>query len=282
MGKSETTNADAIAGQTGGMPTTASSLPSYTQAIVGPAPSSPTTALFDDVVQPAVLVLTNQTIHAESEPSVPLYEVSRGVAQLGSATSVVEFKRMEKRSGNGTAQLRPRHVYNLRHVQTLARLLSAPYAEYFVEAVAAPSRRLGHLGLKNRRVLGHVSEEHYAVLPVDMKGWTERDQPPFEADAKPLFESHRRQDGSYKWTDGAGLDVALEYSDTGTEPRTGADPAPRLVVTAPLPRASLDALVALWCCRLWQQSVGRQPGKSVRTGYPLQMPTFGYSRTRFE
>lgn len=213
---------------------TTASAPSYAEAVSDAA---------DDVLQPAILVLDGQSIHAESDPTVHLYEVNRGIAHLGPATSIVEFARMERSAGS--AKQRSRHIYNLHHQQPPLRVPSAQRAEYFIQAVAAPARRLGHLGLKEARALG---AEYWSALPVDMKGWAELDRPPFVADAAPVLEAHHRQ-GAWKWIDSEGHDVAMEYDS---------DQEHRLLVTASLQRETLDALVALWCCRVWQQSVYQQ------------------------
>ncbi|OIW34886.1 hypothetical protein CONLIGDRAFT_688902 [Coniochaeta ligniaria NRRL 30616] len=215
---------------------TTASPPSYAEAVSDAA----------DDLEPVILVLDGQSIHAESDPTVHLYEVNRGIAHLGLSTSVVEFARMERRVGR--TKQRSRHIYNLHHVQPLLRIPSARRAEYFIQAVAAPARRLGHLGLKQARTL---ADDHWTALPVDMKGWAELDRPPFVADTAPVFEAHQRQ-GACKWTDGDGHDVAMEY-----------DQERRLLVTASLQRETLDALVALWCCRVWQQSVDQQRSQAV-------------------
>lgn len=233
---------------------TTASLPSYTQAVSDAA---------DDLLQPVILVLDGQSIHAESGPTVPLYQVNRGIANLGPATSVVEFARMEHSAGN--AKQRSRHIYNLHHQQPLLRVPSARHAEYFIQAVAAPARRLGHLGLKQ----AHVAE-HWTALPVDMKGWTEMVRPPFVADAAPVLEAHHRQ-GACKWTDSDGRDVAMEYDS---------DRENRLLVTASLQGEMLDALVALWCCRVWQQSVNQQPSHSVPTNHLAHAPSMGWKKFR--
>ncbi|OBT70272.1 hypothetical protein VE03_00006 [Pseudogymnoascus sp. 23342-1-I1] len=220
---------------------TASSPPSYTQAVSDAA---------DDLLQPAILVLDNLSIHAESDPTVPLYQFNRSIASLGPATSVVEFARMERKAGS--AKQRPRHIYNLHHQKPMLRVPSTRHAEYFIQAVASPARRLGHLGLKQAR-----TSEHWTALPVDMKGWTEFSRPPFVAGAAPVLEAHHRQ-GACKWTDGDGRDVAIEYDEEREH---------RLLVTASLQRETLDALVALWCCRVWQLSVDQKPARTVSSNH---------------
>ena len=84
-----------------------------------------------------------------------------------------------------------------------------------------------------------------------MKGWTERDCPAFVAGVAAVFTARHRQ-GACKWmleggVDGGGSrDVAMEYdSELAVH---------RLLVTAPLLRRTLDALVVLWCCHVWHRS----------------------------
>ena len=233
---------------------TAAGPPSYTQAASDAA---------DDLLQPVILVLDNMSIHAESDPTVPLYQVNRSIASLGRATSVVEFARLERSAG--TAKQRSRHIYNLYHRKPLLRVPSTKHAEYFIQAVASPARLLGHLGLKQSRM-----SEHWTALPVDMKGWTEMDRPPFVVDAAPVLEAHHRQ-GACKWTDGDGRDVAIEYDS---------DQEHRLLTMASLQRETLDALVALWCCRVWQQSVDQQPSQIVPTNHLAHTLPMGWGKFR--
>ncbi|OIW28711.1 hypothetical protein CONLIGDRAFT_670485 [Coniochaeta ligniaria NRRL 30616] len=233
---------------------TTASPPTYAEAVSDVA---------DDLLQAVILVLDGQSIHAESNPAVPLYQVNRGIAHLGLSTSVVEFARMERRVGR--TKQRSRHIYNLHHVQPLLRIPSARRAEYFIQAVAAPARRLGHLGLKQARTL---ADDHWTALPVDMKGWAELDRPPFVADTAPVFEAHHRQ-GACKWVDGDGRDVAMEYDS---------DQEHRLLVTASMQRETRDALVALWCCRVWQQSVDQQRSQTVQTRHVTHTLPIGWKK----
>lgn len=233
---------------------TTASPPSYTEAV---------SDVVDDLLQPVILVLDNLSIHAESDPTLPLYQVNRSIANLGPATSVVEFERIER--SPRTAKQRSKHIYNLHHRQPMLRVPSTRHAEYFIQAVSTPSRRLGHLGLKQARV-----SERWTALPVDMKGWTEFDRPPFVVDAALVLEAHHRR-GACKWIDGDGRDVAIEYDE---------DQEHRLLVTASLQRETLDALVALWCCRLWQLSVDQQPPRTVPTNHLAHTLPVGWKMFR--
>ncbi|KAH9907286.1 hypothetical protein F4778DRAFT_777719 [Xylariomycetidae sp. FL2044] len=63
-------------------------------------------------------------------------------------------------------------------------------------------------------------------------------------------------DGRYEWHDFNGRTVALE---------DGADGQDRLVVTAALERETVDALVGLWCLRLWHDSAKAKEKETHRS-----------------
>ncbi|KAI0439985.1 hypothetical protein F4803DRAFT_529153 [Xylaria telfairii] len=212
--------------------------PSYVEtADAGPA---------DDVVQPTILVLAGQTIHAEAASSAPLYHLDRGVAALSRAASKVTLERVERTvrtSPDNEPSLRHhrRHVFTLERVWTVYNSLPSSCPRFFARAVS--KRALGHVGLKKARL-----RSAFTALPVDAAGKGNKlGLPGFLDDAQPLFEL-RMKDGRWEWADEGGNAVAVE--DEG-------DDMHRLIVTALLPRVTVDAMVALWCCRLWEHSAER-------------------------
>ncbi|KAJ0114095.1 hypothetical protein J7T55_007929 [Diaporthe amygdali] len=205
-----------------------------------------------DVCQPTILILAGQSIHAESAESAPLYQLNRGIASLTHATQNVEFQRVQytvKTTSGGEPAVKPRerHVYNLKHNHKVPGGLDSWPSEspnYFIESVSSTTREAGTLGLKKSRFPGR---KQWRVLPVDRSGKNSKHEyglPTFIKDAKPVFEINHRK-ACYEWTDAEGTAVAVEDEGEGTH---------RLIVTASLPRKTMDALVALWCCRMWQYS----------------------------
>lgn len=205
-----------------------------------------------DVCQPTILILAGQSIHAESADSAPLYQLNRGVASLTHATQTVEFQRVQytvKTSSGGEPSVKPRerHVYNLKHIHKVPGGYDSWPSEspnWYIESTSSTTREAGTLGLKKSRFPGR---KPWRVLPVDLSGKNSKHDyglPTFGRDAKSVFEIRRTKVG-YEWMDGEGQALAVE--DEG-------DDTHRLVVTASLPRKTLDALVAMWCCRLWQYS----------------------------
>lgn len=229
----------------------------------------------DSIIQPAILVLAGQSVHAESAASAPLYEVNRGIATLSNATSEVEFNRVERtvkatRTGEPSIKSRQQEIYKLmsmgEHTRLVKKLMFVPEStpSFYIKAVSR-RRTLGNIGLKKEKRL--FQDPRWLALPVDLSGKrSEYGLPTFINDSKALFDI-RRKDGRWTWSDADGALIAMEDD---------ADNQFRLIVTRALHRETLDALVALWCCRIWQDSAdsqekvheGMEGGKHRTTGMP--------------
>ncbi|KAI8629482.1 hypothetical protein F5Y19DRAFT_475466 [Xylariaceae sp. FL1651] len=215
---------------------TADRPPAYAETV-------PANGSTNDVIQPTILVLAGQTIHAEAAPCAPLYHLDRGVTSLSRLTSKVTFERVEyavRTSAANEPSLRDRrrHLFTIERSWTVYNKLPSTCPRFFARAVS--KRALGHVGLKKSRL-----RCAFTALPVNVAGRVE-DQglPAFVENAQPLF-ALRKKAGRWEWTDMNYEAVAVE--DEG-------DDTHRLIVTAPLPRVAADALAVLWCCRLWEYS----------------------------
>jgi hypothetical protein len=164
----------------------------------------------------------------------------------------VEFQRVQytvktTSGGEPTVKPRDRHIYNLKHNHTVPGGLQSWPSEspnFFIQSVSSTTKEVGTLGLKRSRFPGR---KQWKALPVDLSGKHSKNDyglPTFVKNAEPLFEINHKE-AVYEWTDGEGKAVAVEDEGEDTH---------RLIVTASLPRKTLDALVALWCCRMWQHS----------------------------
>ncbi|KAI0547875.1 hypothetical protein F4679DRAFT_553029 [Xylaria curta] len=217
--------------------------PSYAEAVTAPGPT-------DDVMQPVILVLAGQTIHAETASSAPLYYLDRGIASLSRATLKVTLEHVVRMNSDNepSPRNRRRHVFTLEHSWTAYNSLPSNCPQFFARAVS--KRALGHLALKKARL-----RSAFTALPVDIAGkGNNLGLPGFAKNAQPLFHV-RRRDERWEWTDKNGNAVAFEDEGEDTH---------RMIVTAPLLRTTLDALVALWCCRLWEYSADHT--KEARQG----------------
>ncbi|KAK3935256.1 hypothetical protein QBC46DRAFT_54906 [Diplogelasinospora grovesii] len=206
----------------------------------------------NDTWQPTIFVLNKKSIHAESADSPPLYKLSVGCSEFGLTQAVtsqveLELKRLErtaltsKTTGETTISTRQRHIYNLNQIKDACGGLDTPL--YFIQATTSEFT-LGDIGLKK---LSSLYLRGWKALPVEVSGNL---RPSFK-DGSPLFNiSQRGDDGRrYEWADAVGKPIAVQEVE-------GEDQH-RLVVTVTLQRELMDALIALWCCRVWQSSFER-------------------------
>ncbi|KAF4429754.1 hypothetical protein CGGC5_v002791 [Colletotrichum fructicola Nara gc5] len=173
---------------------------------------------YQEVCPPTTLVIEGQSIHALAADSPPLYHLSLGVSSLSDITTEVELSRVEpKQDGSG----RQRHIYDLRYMRSGPGgyvKLPSDSPHYFIERASRRVPGLQDVGLKKSRLPGKACT---TVLPVDIRGKTS------------------------KWADAQGALIASMHDNTEHS----------LVVTAALPRAQFDMLVALWCCKVWESGV---------------------------
>ncbi|KUI68349.1 hypothetical protein VM1G_04594 [Cytospora mali] len=114
----------------------------------------------------------------------------------------------------------------------------SPY--YFIESVSNSTRAIGNLGIKKS-----FFRQHWKFLPVDVSGKKSKaGLPQFLKNAAPVFEIDYSKN-RYEWVDAKGKAIAVK-SDRGDKNR--------LIVMASLPQQTMDVLVALWCCCMWQYS----------------------------
>jgi len=207
----------------------------------------------NELWEPTILVLAGVTVHAESGDSAPLYILNRAVASITQSTERVEFERVERTIKGSTdkpvVKPRSRHIYNLVYMKGPPGGLEFMPSESPHAYVQAVSRRvrIGSVGLKKTRFRSRVT-----ALPIDTSGKNSKyaGLPSFHKDTKPLFQIQQK-DGKNQWTDSDGNAVAVEDHGDGQH---------RFIITASLKRHTIDALVALWCCRIWQHSAENAKG----------------------
>jgi hypothetical protein len=204
----------------------------------------------NEMLHPVAFIIAGTNILAESTDSVPLYSLSRAVAMLTTSTAEVAFERIERQikvtSDEPMIKTRARHIYTLKYITTIpgglgARVHGWESPNVYIQSVSR--RTLGHLGIKRSRFLPKTSLK---VLPLDMSG----DKigfglPSFLTDTGPIFHIQIRSDGTSIWKDKDNAMIAVQHLIEGQH---------KLITTTSLPRQTVDALVALWCGRVWQYS----------------------------
>lgn len=212
--------------------------------------------LDDPIVEPTILILAGQAVHTETVDSPAAYELNRAVATLTKSTEKVEFQRVDQvigaasSDGAPTVRSRRRHLFDLRRTAKQPRIgftrsrSSSDAPEYYIHSMSS-RRTLGHFGLSKPRHGGFAAG--FAAVPVSVATAT-GGQPRFVEHKPPLFALRRAKDRS-QWV-AAGGDETVAIEDAADEQR-------RLILMKAIPRKEADALVALWCCSIWQDAAER-------------------------
>ena len=210
--------------------------------------------LDDPTVEPTIFILAGQAIHAETAYSPAAYELNRAVATLTKSTEKVEFQRVDQvisaasSDGAPTVKSRRRHLYDLRRTVKQPRIgfsrsrSNSDAPEYYIHSMSS-RRTLGHVGLSKSRHGGFAAG--FTAVPVSVATTS---QARFAEHKPPLFALRRTKDRS-QWVAADGDEtVAIEDA---------ADEQQRLILMKAMPRKEVDALVALWCCSIWQDAAER-------------------------
>lgn len=203
----------------------------------------------EEVVQPVILILTGYFIRAQSADGTPLYELSRDVRH--SSTSEAQLAQVSlgrlihnvRVTANGTPRTsqRNRHIFELKH---LPSVISTGYP-YCLDSVSRST--VGNLALKSASFprqgfkIVKIKPEKEDGFP---KGYRARRESLKESEL--MFEILKKS-GRYEWMSPEGNRIAVEDE-------TEEDQA-RLIVTAPVTRKTMDAMIGSWCLRIWRDSI---------------------------
>jgi hypothetical protein len=243
-----------------------------------------------------IFLLSKQTIFsvpdaqcAQSQPPTPAYILNRAPANLTHSTSEVEFSRIDptlkaSSSPQNPLRNRPRHLYDLRRreehplTKTLSDVVNGP--RFFIDSQtkitklrhaalvrgSIKSASKGFFGKGKGKKVGDWDLPKLRVVASDSEGKMKKERGNKGID-EVIFELFKKPEDRWEWRMDCG-DGKLEEVAT-EEPYLAQDGTPehRLVMARPLPRDVLDALVALWCCRVWaaaaEQHKESLPGTSM-------------------
>ncbi|KAK7409255.1 hypothetical protein QQX98_008565 [Neonectria punicea] len=198
---------------------------------------------FDGVLEPVTLVLTGQSIAAERNPSMPLYQLSRDVTALSSKPSSAKFERVEyededlvKAGSTASLDQQCRHLFYLTH--PLGAQYRTDVPAYYM--TSASPLMPGNVFFQVSKALLQKPEFKAILSP----GKTSADSDLFDPGTqKALFHIKPKwKGGQYQWIDSDGRKVAYESSKSNEH---------KLVILEPMNRVTRDLLVALWALRLW-------------------------------
>ncbi|KAF7556146.1 hypothetical protein G7Z17_g1643 [Cylindrodendrum hubeiense] len=215
-------------------------------------PYEPDDGPSSNALEPTVLVLAGQSIHAETATSAPLYQMSRSVIsptpkQDGTSVTFerIEHSVPEKVEGTASAKPRTQLLFYLAHPVNAEYRKDTP--AYFI--TAASPQMVGNIVFETSKSVIQKTE-FKALLSANR---TASDKPLFDEKAEPLFNIKPKwKGGGHKWTGPDGTQVALEE---------GKGAEHKLAITAPMEREMRDALVAMWVLRLWHDTAETRQAK---------------------
>ncbi|KAL4991014.1 hypothetical protein BDW68DRAFT_153152 [Aspergillus falconensis] len=216
-----------------------------------------------EIIEPAVLFLSGQSVLAEGTRSTPLYRIDSDIKSIPKKESTVLFERVEDEVSippelDSTSRTRHRH----RHLFYLAHPASAQYrtdipARYYITSVV-PELTVGNIRLET----SEARFQRPCFRALLSAGKTASDRPLFDQGAQQfvLFDIRpnwnikvgRGSGSGYRWSDSNGRQMAVEEKEDGRY---------RLSVTREMPREMRDALVATWLLRLWHDTAESKEAK---------------------
>lgn len=246
----------------------------------------------DEMLPPGVLVLHGRFVYPERSAGVadsePLYELSRVIHHLLRRPQTVDFRRVDYRV-RMTADGEPAVFRRARDLYTMFYKPKSVLNDYVFHARLDPDvpRRmcLGTVEIASAglfrpgyRALRVLSESERARQAEEGRGG--RDEPNFH------FSIRRRTGDVWVWLDPAGTELARythEKKPAGAAGGGGSgDEEHRLAVLVPLPRRTLDGLVATWCLWIWHLHITRNTVRKTwkdRQSSPLFSPPWYHCRS---
>lgn len=211
-----------------------------------------------EILQPAVLFLSGQSVCADSATSIPLYQLNSDIRSTSNKDSSVAFERVEQDIPDSETEIESvtpgtRHK---RHLFYLAHPVNAQYrtdipAKYYI--TSAVPETVGNIRLESSEA--RFQKTSFKAMLSAKK--TASDRPLFYEgtqqlllfDIQPNWKVGRT---CYKWSDSNGRQVAVEEKE---------DDRYKLSVTSSMSQDSRDALVATWLLRLWHDTAESKQAK---------------------
>ncbi|KAI0104434.1 hypothetical protein F4814DRAFT_430751 [Daldinia grandis] len=202
-----------------------------------------TERLWNDALEPTTLILKDQYIAPETEPTNWLYQIGRDVTAIPQKATSIAFEKLENNKSLEVDSSTSIESHN-RHIFYLAHPLGAQYRTdippYYLTSVSSDT--LGNVSLETSKSrLGKIA---FKVLVSSGRSWT--DNPLFHGNAELLFNVKQKwANGQYIWTNSNDEQVAFEDNKSDRH---------KLVITASMRTDVRDALVATWCLKLWHDT----------------------------
>ncbi|KAJ5496561.1 hypothetical protein N7463_008548 [Penicillium fimorum] len=208
-----------------------------------------------DILEPAVLFLSGQSILVEATNSTPLYQINSDIRSISNKDSSVAFERVEhdvsKIENDGVAAgTRNRNLFYLAHPVNARYRTDIPARYYITSAV---SEMIGNIRLE----ISEARLQKTSFKAILSANRTASDNPLFPDGTKQvlLFDiqpNWKVGRNCYKWSDSNGRQVAVEAKEGDRY---------KLSVTINMSPELRDALVATWMLRLWHDTAESKQAK---------------------
>lgn len=224
-----------------------------------------------ETMPPGVFVLHGRFVYAETAAgeadSEPLYQLSRAIHALGRSTPAVDFARLDCRvraaaaDGSPAVSRREKELYRIE--------MGLPFT-WTLEVRLVPRSRqtLGEVRITRRPPFRHG----YRALKVPSEAQVralEREGKKAKLDEYHFVLKEGNGKDTWLWTDPDGRLVASQMC--GRPSGSNEEVVHKLRVEVPLPRRTLDSLVAMWCAWMWRLHHKALPGKTWEDrGWPFR------------
>ncbi|KAJ5817511.1 hypothetical protein N7447_007519 [Penicillium robsamsonii] len=208
-----------------------------------------------DILEPAVLFLSGQSVLAEAKNQTPLYQINSDIKSISNKDSSVAFERVEHdvpeiETEGVTTGTRKRHLFYLAHPVNARYRTDIPARYYITSAV---SEMIGNIRLE----ISAARLQKTSFKAMLSAGKNASDNPLFHEGTKQLLlfdiqPNWKVGRNCYKWSDSNGRQVAVEEKE---------DDRYKLSVTTSMSQDLRDALVATWMLRLWLDTAESKQAK---------------------
>ncbi|KAF7184824.1 hypothetical protein CNMCM7691_006693 [Aspergillus felis] len=211
-----------------------------------------------DILEPAVLFLSGQSVLTEAVTPTPLYQLKSDITSISNKDSSVTLERVEydvpelksEIEGVTAGTPRRRHLFYLAHPVNAQYRSDIPARYYTTSAVP---EMVGNIRLETSEA--RLQRTSFKAML----------SPKRTASDKPLFDEGTQQDllfdiqpdwkfarNCYRWSDSNGRQVAIEEKENDRY---------ELSITRSMPQELRDAVVATWLLRLWHDTAESKQAK---------------------
>ncbi|GIK05413.1 hypothetical protein Aspvir_009523 [Aspergillus viridinutans] len=211
-----------------------------------------------DILEPAVLFLSGQSVLTEAATPTPLYQLKSDITSIANKDSSVTLERVEhdvpeletEIEGVTAGTARKNHLFYLAHPVNAQYRTDIP-SRYYITSAVPPM--LGNIRLETSEARFQRTSFKAMLSPKR----TASDKPLFDEGTQQLllfdiYPDWKIGRNCYRWSDSKGRQAAIEEKENDRY---------KLSITRSMPQELRDALVATWLLRLWHNTAESKQAK---------------------